>query len=76
MLTTIFLCLMSFIAGLLAKKYLLKLFVIAKNKKEEIEENEAIKTEDNKEDEYETDFEDEDLKMVYFKFMFLGLPGP
>ena len=60
MLLTIFLCLISFVLGLYAKKFLIKLFVFTKNKQEELVEK---TTEDNNNaDEYETDFEDEHFK--------------
>jgi PTH2 family peptidyl-tRNA hydrolase len=65
MFQTIILCLVFFIIGIYFKKLLYSLAKFAKSKKEEIE-NKATKLETiEEEDCYDTDYEDEDLKMVF-----------
>ncbi len=57
-------CVVCFLLGLYFKKLLFKLISKIKNKKDELELKDEEKKE-NDEDDYEIDFEEEDLKMVF-----------
>jgi hypothetical protein len=61
--TCVWLCCLSFILGLYCRKTMLYLLRLVKKQKEDIEDIKEKK--ESEESEYETDFEEEDLKMVF-----------